>query len=341
MRNKKANNHLHHISELRQDPASGDWIVIATARNKKFRDLFIKPQKRQIPPLQNCPFENPQATGHKAPELIKFLPAKKDWFLQIFENKHPALQPENVSVRERRFGPYGVISGRGYHELLLLRNHRKPLSDYSIQEIKVILAALQERYRKISQDKKNKYISIFHNWGVSAGASLYHPHLQIIAVPVIPPAIQHSLTGALRYYQHHRRCVYCDVLKFELKEKKRVVFQNKNAVLMTPFISKEPFELKIFPRQHSSYFEDEKEKVLLAMAEALKFGLNAFKKKLGDPDFNLFIHTAPVANKKNSHHCHWHIEIIPKISISAGFELSTGIEITTVDPDEGAKWLRG
>ncbi|MDP2855688.1 MAG: DUF4921 family protein [bacterium] len=338
---KKNKNQTGYISQLRQDPASGDWIVIATTRKKKLRDLFVKPRERQISPIKNCPFENPQATGHKAPELIKFLPDKKDWFLQIFENKYPALRPENVSVQERKFGPYGVISGRGYHDLLLLHNHKKPLSEYSVREIKAVLAALQERYRKISQDKKNKYISIFHNWGVGAGASLYHPHLQIIAVPVIPPAVQHSLAGALKYYQRHRRCVYCDVLNFELKEKKRVIFQNKNAVLMTPFISKEPFELKIFPRKHSPYFEDEKEVVILDVAEALKFGLGAFKKKLGDPDFNFFIHTAPVAKKKNGRHFHWHIEIIPKISISAGFELSTGIEITTIDPDEGAKFLKG
>ncbi len=328
------------ISQLRQDPASGDWILIATARNKKFRDLFVGKRERQISPVKNCPFENPQVTGHKEPKLTRYLTGQKDWFLQIFENKYPALRPENISVQERSFGPYGVINGRGYHELLLLRNHKKPLSDYSVQEIKVILEALGERYRELSQDKKNKYISIFHNWGVSAGASLYHPHLQIIAVPVIPPAVQHSLTGALKYYQRHRRCVYCDVLKFELKEKKRIIFKNKNAVLFTPFISKEPFEMKIFPLHHSPYFESEKGETLQDMAEALIFGLSAFKKRLGDPDFNLFIHTTPVIHKKNGRHFHWHIEIIPKISISAGFELSTGIEITTIDPDDGARFLK-
>jgi len=336
----KQNNQLDYISELRQDPVSGDWIVIAILRGKRPYDLIVKKEPREVPPKSTCPFENPQDSGHKPPELIEFSPDKKDWFLQIVENKYPAFEPENVSIQEIKVGPYQTVHGRGYHDLLILKDHFRSLSDYSTQEIALMLRALQKRYEEISQDKKIKYISIFHNWGSAAGASIYHPHWQIIAIPVIPPDIQHSLSGSLRYYHRHKKCVHCEMVKFELKEKKRIIFQNSGAVAFSPFVSREPFEIRIFPKKHFPYFEETTPKLNQDIAEALRISLKLLKTKLDDPDLNFFIHTAPTIDKKKHRHYHWHIEIFPKISVSAGFELGTGIEITTIDPEEGAKFLK-
>jgi len=336
----KNNNNLRFISELRQDPVSGDWVVIATIRNRRPDQLIVKKEKRRIPPKADCPFENPQESGHLPPKIIESLPKQKDWFLQIVENKFPAFKPEEVSVQERPFGPYHLINGRGYHEILILKDHHKPLSDYSIEELALMLNSLQKRHRQISCDKKIKYISIFHNWGATAGASIYHPHWQIIGIPVIPPAVQHSLTGSLRYFQRHRKCVYCEMIRFENREQKRIIFENGRAVAFSPFVSREPFEIRIFPKKHLSYFEETSPKFITAMAEALRTSLKLLKNRLDDPDLNFFIHTAPIVDKNKHRHYHWHIEIIPKISISAGFELSTGIEITVIDPNEGAKFLK-
>lgn len=335
------NNNLEYISQLRQNPISKDWITIASVRAKRPEQLIVKKPKRIITPKNKCPFENPQKTGHKPPELIKFLPNQKEWFLQIFENKYPAFQPKDVSISEQKIGPYKFINGYGYHELLVLRDHYKPLADYSTKEIFIILKALQERYLEIAQDKKIKYISIFHNWGPTAGASIYHPHLQIIAIPVIPPHIQHSLTGSHRYWLKNRRCAHCEINKFEIQNKKRILFQNNNAVAFSPFISLEPFALRIISLKHLPYFEETPSKILMDIAEILRKSLQIFKNRLNDPDYNLFIHTAPTIDKRKYHCYHWHMEIIPKINISAGFELSTGIEITTVDPDEGVRYLKG
>jgi UDPglucose--hexose-1-phosphate uridylyltransferase len=337
---KKKNNHLEYISQLRQNPVSKDWITIAAIRAKRPEQLIINKPKRLISPKSNCPFENPQKSGHKPPELIKFLPNKKDWFLQIFENKYPAFQPKDVSVTEEKIGPYRVMNGYGYHELLVLRDHFKPLADYSAKELLIILKALQERYSEIAQDRKIKYISIFHNWGPTAGASIYHPHLQIIAIPVVPPHIQHSLAGSHRYWLKNKKCAHCEINKFEIKNKTRILIQNKKAISYSPFVSLEPFALRITPLKHLPYFEETPNSILFDIAKVLKYSLSCLKKKLNDPDYNLFIHTAPTIEKRKYHCYHWHIEIIPKINISAGFELSTGIEITTVDPDEGIKYLK-
>jgi UDPglucose--hexose-1-phosphate uridylyltransferase len=130
------------------------------------------------------------------------------------------------------------------------------------------------------------------------------------------------------------------MIDYEKKEKKRIIYENKEAIVFTPFISREPFELRVFPKKHFSYFEDTPEKTLRGIIEVLQKSLLILENKLHDPDYNFFIHTAPVKNKEKYPFYHWHIEIQPKISISAGFELCTGIEITIVDPDDAAKILK-
>ncbi|MDD3614209.1 MAG: DUF4921 family protein [Candidatus Pacebacteria bacterium] len=339
-RKNRLNNNLEYISELRCDPVSKDWIAIAAVRAKRPEQLIVKKKRRLITPINHCPFENPVASGHQPPKLIKYLPHQKEWFLQIFENKYPAFQPKDVSIIEQKYGPYTIINGYGYHELLVFKDHFKPLSDYKASELAFTLKALQERYRAIAQDKKIKYISIFHNWGPSAGASIYHPHLQIIAIPVVPPRVEHSLSGSHRFWKKHHQCVQCALNDFELNQKKRILLKNKKAIAVSPFVSVEPFALRIIPFEHNPYFEDTPPLVIEALADVLGKSLQILKKKLDDPDFNLFIHTAPTFGKNQYKYYHWHIEIIPKISISAGFELSTGIEITSIDPDEGVKYLK-
>jgi len=338
--NKSNNNYQGYVSELRQNPISKDWITIALIRAKRPEQLIIQRPKRKVVSKKNCPFEDPQLSGHKTPELIKFLSNKKGWFLQIFENKYPAFQPKNVSTTEQIIGPYKTINGYGYHELLVLKDHYKPLSDYSLKELGIILRALQERYCEIAQDKKIRYISIFHNWGPTAGASIYHPHLQIIAIPVIPPRVQYSLTGSHRYWIKNHKCVHCQINKFELSYQKRILLKSGNVIAFSPFVSTEPFAVTIIPLKHLSYFEETPTKIIMEIADVLRKTLKILKTKLKDPDYNLFIHTAPTVEKRKYKHYHWHLEIIPKISISAGFELSTGIEITTIDPDEGVQYLK-
>ncbi len=130
------------------------------------------------------------------------------------------------------------------------------------------------------------------------------------------------------------------MIDWEKKCGSRVIYENKGAIAFTPFVSREPFELRVFPKKHLPFFEDTSEEDLKWMVEALQNVLIRIEKRLGDPDYNFFIHTAPLRDKKSHSHYHWHIEIVPKISVSAGFELGTGIEITVVDPDVAAKILK-
>ena len=331
---------IKNISELRRDPVSGNWVVIATARNKRPSDIIAKKEVRVVTPIEKCPFEDFEASGNLPILMEESLPESKEWLVRFIKNKFPALDNKKKSVKKIKTGPYEKVNGYGYHEVVVLREHNKPLSDFSVEEMTVLLQALQKRYRELAKDKKIKHISIYHNWGPSAGSFIYHPHLQIIAMPIISSSVKGALNNFYRYWKKHKRCLYCDAIKFELQENKRVIFENEKSLVITPYFSREPFELRIYPKEHSPFFEHADAVKIKAVAESLKRGLMILKDKLSDPDLNLFIHTTPVYRKDKLQHYHWHISIIPRVCISAGFEMDTGVEITPMDPDEGAAFLK-
>ncbi len=163
----------------------------------------------------------------------------------------------------------------------------------------------------------------------------------MIAVPVVPPDVKHSLVGSRDYFSEHKECVHCVQIVTEIKEKKRIIFENDCAIAFAPFVSRSEFEVRIFPKTHLPFFEDTPSSVMDCIVEALQSVLKLLEKSLKDPDYNFFIHTAPIKDKSKYKHYHWHIEVQPKINIPAGFELGTGIEINVVDPDEAARIIKG
>lgn len=329
------------VSELRKDIVSGDWVVIATGRGKRPEAFKAKPATFSHP-KKTCPFENPQTTGHGQPILEYPNAQDTDWFVQVVPNRFPAFMSKGVCQIFGQEGPYTITNGYGFHELFILRDHKRyALSLYSTGELTDLVRAYQERYAKLSEEDCIEYITIFHNHGRQAGSSIGHPHSQLIAMPVIPPDVSGSLNGSKRYFHENGHCVHCLMIEFELKEKTRIVFENDKFVVFAPFVSRAAFEMRIFPKQHQSSFilvDTKEERALLA--EAIKVALSKLYNGLNDPPFNFFIHTAPVKYDQYDHY-HWHMEIVPKTSVWAGFELGTGIEISAIEPEEAAKFLRG
>ena len=322
-------------SELRQDIVSGDWILMAPGRARR-PHAYKRKAARKKASKKNCPFENPL----KDHESILIYEGRNDWEVVVIENKYPAVMHKNICAVSGRQGPYPKVSGVGHHDLIITRDHHNNFAHLSAIQANQVLEAFRDRYLMLLSDKCLAYISIFHNWGLEAGATVYHPHYQMLAVPVVPPDVEHSLKGSALYFKKHRQCVHCLMIDYERKEKKRIIYENKGAIVFAPFVSREPFELRIFPKKHSPYFENTLDIDLSYIADALQFALKRIEKKLDDADYNFFIHTAPLKNKKRYSHYHWHIEVLPKLNISAGFELSTGIEINVVDPDFAANILK-
>ncbi|PIQ74615.1 MAG: galactose-1-phosphate uridylyltransferase [Candidatus Portnoybacteria bacterium CG_4_8_14_3_um_filter_44_10] len=324
-------------SELRFNLVCKDWVVIATGRAKR-PETFArdKSEREQDTSRDNCPFCD---LGTQALPVLEYKNQAGEWTLAVVSNKFPAFSL-GESLRERAEGPYSLMDGLGFHEVVVLRDHDRHISELSVPEIAQLLHAYQERYLELMNEKFVNYVSIFHNYGREAGASIYHPHSQIIAIPIIDPDLQRSLNGSRQFFEMQGRCVHCAIIEWDREDKRRIVFENEHFVVLCPFASKVAFEVRIYPKEHRSYFERIKNGEQESLAEALKVALGKIYKALNDPPFNFFIHTSPCDGKDYAHY-HWHLVIFPKTSVWAGFELGAGIEISTIEPEKAAEYLRG
>ena len=326
------------MTELRQDLVTGDWVVIATGRAKRPEEFAAHRREEVIDdPDKPCFFCHPEETGQEKDVLI-YNRADGDWSLRVFPNKYPAFSRSRVPKHFEE-GPYFGMDGTGYHELIVTRDHHKQIALLESMEVAEIIDAYQDRYIDLMSKKSVNYIDIFHNHGKEAGASIAHPHSQLMAIPVISPYVQGELDGAELYWKANKDCAYCEMIEWEAENEKRVIFENNNFIAFCPFSSRAAFEVWVLPKKHKPYFERILDAEKMELAEALQISINKIYKALGDPAYNFYLHTSP-CDGKDYPHFHWHIEILPRTSVWAGFELSTGIEISTIQPEAAAEYLR-
>jgi len=178
-----------------------------------------------------------------------------------------------------------------------------------------------------------------HNQGKEAGASLDHIHSQLFGLPIIPPVLGKELSGTLSYFNHNNRCAMCDILDFELREDKRVVWEDEHFVVLQPFASGSPFETWIVPKSHSPNFDDITDEQISSFAHCLKIMLDFFYTDLDNPAFNYYIHNSPTLID-TSRYFHWHLELLPKLTIKAGFEMGTGVSINITTPEFTAEYIK-
>lgn len=323
-------------SELRQDIVTGDWVIIATARAKRPHEFAQFQREKDMIGASECLFEHPDQTGQEKDVLI--YSAGDDWSLRVFPNKYPAVSRGKVpsSLEE---GPYFAMTGTGYHEIIVTRDHYNHIALMETWQIAEIFDAYQDRYLSLMNKKNINYIQIFHNHGTEVGASIAHPHSQLIAFPIISPYVQLELTGAENYWRSHKYKVYSVMVEYESETKKRVVYENDNFIAFCPFASRVAFEIWVMPKKHSPYFERITDDEKFQLAEVMQKAMQALYKGLGDPPYNFYIHTSPCDGKDYLSY-HWHIEILPHTANWAGFELSTGVEISTIQPEVAAEFLR-
>lgn len=325
-------------SELRRDIVSGEWVAIATGRARRPHDFIRKSHPAFDQLGRACPFDSPNEEILAAYSLEGG--GKKNGFgVRVVHNKYPMFD-KGVCAVFHSIGPYEWTEGVGFHEIVITSDHDRPLPLLSDKEAELVIRAYQDRYRALAEDACVEYVAIFHNHGPQAGGTIVHPHSQIIAIPVVPPDVRRSLTGSAHYFKKYKTCVHCAILRYELKVKKRVVYENKLFVVVAPFASKSAFEMRIFPRRHIAHFATLTPEERKALAQALRISLRKLYRGLNNIDYNFFLHTAPVGKAEDFSHYHWHFEIIPKAAIWAGFEIGTGIEVSVIAPEEAAAFLR-
>jgi UDPglucose--hexose-1-phosphate uridylyltransferase len=333
-------------SELRFDLISKDWVVIATGRARRPETFKREKKEKKEAPRKTCPFCKEELIKEAVlifnhDKKIKLDEGKEisNWTTVIIPNKFPAFLSAPKLNKKIEGGLYQTMNAVGSHEVVVTRDHKKSIGQLRIEEIKEVIDAYHQRYSDLMKKPFVNYISIFHNHGVEAGASISHPHSQIITTPLIDTDLSRAISNSKRYFKKHKKCLYCQMDEWERKVKKRVVFENEDFLVLCPFASKVAFEVIISPQKHSAYFEKITEKERWNLAKAFKMALGKLYKALNDPAYNFYLHTAPCDGKDYGFY-HWHWTILPKTSTWAGFEIGTRMEISTIEPEKAAEYLR-
>lgn len=327
------------MSELRQDPTTFDWIIIARERAKRPHELRKNHLHRPPPPAlsRECPF----CPGNEglAPDPVALYGKPDAWRIRVVPNKFPALTPVGDTTREER-NLFRWAPGYGRHEVVIeTPEHNRFIPFMPVDQVREVIAAFRDRYLALRADPKIKVIIIFKNHGLGAGTSLEHPHSQIVASPVVPPYIRRKHEVATQHFDNTGRCLHHDLQRAELEEGTRVLDETSHFVVIHPFASHYPFETWIMPKLHKSSFGNISEEEIDDLAVVLREVLLKLSMSLEDPDYNLVIHTAPADDEHKSYYL-WHIQLIPRLTQVAGFELGSGIYINVAVPEETAAFMR-
>jgi UDPglucose--hexose-1-phosphate uridylyltransferase len=323
------------MPELRKDPVLDRWVIIAPERAER-----PNPMLRPLPEPESgtCPF-CPGNERMTPPEVLIHRATGPGWALRVVPNRYPALRTE-IQMTRAGNGLFDSMAGVGAHEVVIETNeHQRTLADLPLDQVESVLRAWQERIVDLSRDVRLKSIIAFKNHGLPAGATLFHAHSQLVALPILPPGLGDELRSARKHFEEKERCIYCDILAQELREKERVVHQTEGAVAISPYAARTPFELLILPRAHRSSFESASGQELKAAADALRTMLRKIDVALDKPAYNLFLHTMPLREPGNDWY-HWHLELKPMLTQQAGFEWASGCSINPTPPEEAARFLR-
>ena len=329
------------MPELRKDPITGRWVIISTDRAKRPSDFFR--QSVEIKGIGICPF----CYGNESktpPEVLQYGrngsgPNSPGWQVRVIPNKFPALGIEGDLDREGE-GLFDRMNGVGAHEVIIeTPDHAITLAEMPERQIEEVLWAFRDRVNDLKKDRRFRYIILFKNHGEAAGASLEHPHSQLIALPVIPKRVREEVDGARLFYDLKERCIYCDIIRQESTAGVRLVMETDRFTVLEPYAPRFPFETWILPKRHESHFEEADAPTLQNMAFILRSTMRKIEKVLERPAYNFIVHSAPVQEAPLPHY-HWHMEIIPKLTKVAGFEWGTGFYINPTPPEESARFLR-
>lgn len=324
------------MPEFRQDPVNGRWVIIASERGRRPTDFEPTPHKVRD---GFCPF----CPGHESYTPKEIYAVRPDgdetWRLRVIPNKFPVLEIEGDLGRAGE-GIYDRMNGLGAHEVIVESpDHDTPLGALDVPAVEEVLRAYHARYTDLKRDGRLRYVLIFKNEGEAAGASIDHPHSQLIALPIVPRRAKEELAGSKRHFDYKERCIFCDILRQELAEGVRVVLENEDFVALSPYASRFPFETWIVPKIHQSSFEALSGGGFKALARMLKNVLVRLARALDEPPYNYMIHTAPLQEEPIPYY-HWHLEVIPKLTKIAGFEWGSGFYVNPTPPEEATRFLR-
>jgi UDPglucose--hexose-1-phosphate uridylyltransferase len=328
------------MPELRQNFFTKEWVIIATERAKRPEELATHRPSQTVPSfVESCPFC--PGNESKTPSEVMRFPASsaEPWAVRVIPNKFAALDSAAQPTRSLQ-DVWRRIEGFGFHEVIIdSPDHSCCMALLPDEQVAGILRVYKERYTRLSMDRRINHVTIFKNHGLDAGASLQHPHSQLIATPVIPSQVRHRLHEALGHYDDNGKCMFCHMVEREIDAKTRIIQQSEHFVAMEVFASATPFATHIFPLRHMASFGDISPAEIADLGRVLRSLLAKLYIGLENPDLNFTIRSSP-SDYASARHFHWYVSVIPRLTRVAGFELGSGMFINTVLPEAAAEFLR-
>lgn len=333
------------MSEVRRDIINDTWVIVETD-SKKIPLHHIEEREPKIP----CPF----CRGQEAltPPQIFVLPeeTRDNWQVRVIPNKNPILRIEGELFRSG-VGIHDKVTGIGANEIIIeTPKHITNFHQLTNEQVLLVLKTYQQRISDLFKDKRFRYCLVFKNYGsLAGGKGIEHLHSQIIALPATPHLVKTELSGARAYYNYKERCIFCDILANELAAKERILYESEHFVYFAPYASRFPFEITGLPRRHLFAYELASEEELFDFGKSLILILGAIFNALSDPPYNYILHTAPnlLRHPPGSGYWttikddyHWHLDIIPRVKRTDGFEWGSGFFYNPVAPEKAVEILK-
>jgi UDPglucose--hexose-1-phosphate uridylyltransferase len=330
------------MSELRQDPTTREWVIMAPERAKRPQHMPKKRRAEELPDWdESCPF----CPGNESqtPSEVLRIPTSSEspkWEVRVVPNRFAALGLNGDIVRREDGHLFRKMDGIGVHEVIIeTPSHNTPLALMEYQAVEKVLLAYQKRYNALKRNRLFKFITIFKNHGWASGTSLVHSHSQLVATPITATYYRRKFDVAVDYYDDNGKCLYCDLLASELHKGDRIVANTNEFIVLHPYASRVPYETWIIPKSHCASFGLFSTAHLAELAMVLKDSLVCLYRGLDNPAFNLMVDTTTTEDEKDPYY-HWHIRIVPRLTTIAGFEMGSGIYINTALPEDTARIMR-
>ncbi len=320
-------------SQLRLDPLTGRWVVVNTRRAERPEAFVLRSEAVEADTSRPCPF----CPGHEEdspPALETYGPSGR-WLVRVVPNLYPAFSGDEPFVVTNRGPVFTQASAGGIHEVLILSpEHDASWSMLSNEQTGLVMAALRDRIEEHSQHPSLRYSQAIVNSGREAGASLEHPHGQLLGMSFVPRELAEEQARFARFAES---CLLCTTVEAEEAEGYRVIHADDRVVVVCPFWSATPYEMLVVPRHHTPHLYRTGTEDLISVGLALKACLAQLREVIGDVAYNLVFHSAPYRVKDPFH---WHVHVWPKATTRAGFEMGTGVAINIVNPEQAAEQLR-
>jgi UDPglucose--hexose-1-phosphate uridylyltransferase len=322
------------VSQLRLNPLTGRWVTVAVERAARPGELISRQLPVESDPDRLCPFcpGNEEAT----PPALETYGPSGNWLVRVVPNLFPAFEG-NDPLRVQNLGPvFTQASASGVHEVLVFSpDHGATWADLDDKHAGLAMAAIRDRMEDHARRATVRYTQAIVNAGREAGASLEHPHGQLLGIPFVPGEIAEEEAGFRRF---EGSCLLCTMVEAELQVGHRIVCEDERSIVVCPFWSGAPYEMLVVPRHHEVHVEGTSPADVVSVGRAVRDGLALLRKRVGEVSYNLVFHTAP------HHHegpFHWHVHIVPRLTSLAGFEQGTGVLINIVAPELAARHLTG